>query len=51
MALIIGLMYNADAQSKIAHIDTQAFIEAMPSYQDATKQIKQIEQTYQAEID
>jgi outer membrane protein len=51
MALMLGFMSNSYAQSKIAHIDTQAFIESMPSYQDAMKQIKQVEQTYQAEID
>ena len=51
LALLIGFMNTAHAQSKIAHIDTQAFIESMPSYQDAVSQIKKIEQTYQAEID
>jgi len=51
LALILGFMVNSQAQSKIAHIDTQAFIEAMPDYQDAMSQIKQVEQTYQAEID
>ncbi len=51
LAIAIGFMTSMDAQSKIAHIDTQAFIEAMPAYQDAMKQLKQIEQTYQAEID
>ena len=51
LALSFGLMINGFAQSKIAHIDTQAFIESMPAYQDAMKQIKQVEQTYQAEID
>jgi outer membrane protein len=52
MALMVGFMSNTTyAQSKIAHIDTQAFIESMPTYQDAMKQIQQVEQTYQAEID
>lgn len=51
IALAFGLATNVSAQSKIAHIDTQAFIEAMPEYQDAMTQIKQVEQTYQAEID
>lgn len=51
LALVFGLMNNGYSQSKVAHIDTQAFIESMPSYQDAMKQIKQVEQTYQAEID
>lgn len=51
LAFCFGLMINGFAQSKIAHIDTQAFIESMPSYQEAMKQIKQVEQTYQAEID
>lgn len=51
LAFSFGLMINGFAQSKIAHIDTQAFIESMPAYQDAMKQIKQVEQTYQAEID
>ena len=51
LAIAFGLMANVNAQSKVAHIDTQAFIEAMPAYQDAMNQIKQVEQTYQAEID
>lgn len=51
LALTLGFMNNGLAQSKIAHIDTQAFIESMPAYQDAMQQIKQVEQTYQAEID
>ncbi|RRO21531.1 OmpH family outer membrane protein [Flavobacteriaceae bacterium 14752] len=51
LALVLGLVSNVNAQSKVAHIDTQAFIEAMPAYKDAMKQIKQVEQTYQAEID
>jgi outer membrane protein len=51
LAFSFGLMINGFAQSKIAHIDTQAFIESMPAYQDAMQQIKQVEQTYQAEID
>jgi outer membrane protein len=51
LALFFGLMINSFAQSKIAHIDTQAFIESMPSYQDAMNQIKNVEETYQAEID
>jgi len=50
LALVFGTM-SIQAQSKIAHIDTQAFIESMPSYQDAMKQLQQVEQTYQAEID
>lgn len=50
LALVFGSM-STQAQSKIAHIDTQAFIESMPSYQEAMKQLKQVEQTYQAEID
>lgn len=50
LALVFGAM-STQAQSKIAHIDTQAFIESMPSYQDAMKQLQQVEQTYQAEID
>lgn len=51
IALVFGITSNVSAQSKIAHIDTQAFIESMPTYQEAMKQIKQVEQTYQAEID
>ena len=50
LALICSVM-SVQAQSKIAHIDTQAFIESMPTYQDAMKQLQQVEQTYQAEID
>jgi outer membrane protein len=51
LAFSFGLLTNVNAQSKIAHINTQEFIESMPAYQDAMKQIKQVEQTYQAEID
>lgn len=51
IALVFGITSNVSAQSKIAHIDTQAFIESMPTYQEAMKQIKQVEQTYEAEID
>jgi outer membrane protein len=50
IALICGTM-TLNAQSKIAHIDTQAFIESMPSYQDAMKQLQQVEDTYRAEIE
>ena len=45
------LWVTLNAQSKVAHIDTQAFIQSMPSYQDAMQQMKQIEQTYSAEIE
>ncbi len=50
IAFICGTV-SVNAQSKIAHIDTQTFIEAMPSYQEAIKQLKQVEDTYRAEID
>ena len=48
---VVLFMGNIQAQSKVAHIDTQAFIQSMPSYQDAMQQMKQIEQTYSAEIE
>lgn len=48
---LVFFMSNAQAQSKVAHIDTQTFIESMPAYQDAMQQMKQIEQTYSAEIE
>ncbi|MGX1023302.1 OmpH family outer membrane protein [Flavobacterium sp. CS20] len=51
LAIVLGLVGNVNAQSKIAHINTQDFIESMPAYQDAMKQIKQVEETYSAEID
>ncbi|WP_299110612.1 OmpH family outer membrane protein [uncultured Winogradskyella sp.] len=49
-ALFIGATSFMAAQSKIAHIDTQKLIEAMPEYKKADDEIAKLGQTYQATI-
>ncbi|MBV7269440.1 OmpH family outer membrane protein [Winogradskyella luteola] len=49
-ALFIGATSFTAAQSKIAHIDTQKLIEAMPEYKKADGEIAKLGQTYQATI-
>ncbi len=49
-ALFIGATSFIAAQSKIAHIDTQKLIEAMPEYKKADDEIAKLGQTYQATI-
>ena len=49
-ALFIGATTYMSAQSKIAHIDTQKLIEAMPDYIKAKAEIDKLKATYQAEL-
>jgi len=49
MLLIGGLSFSA-AQSKVAHINTQELIEAMPEMQSAEAEIQKLGKTYEAEI-
>ncbi len=49
-ALFIGATTYMSAQSKIAHIDTQKLIEAMPDYIKAKGEIDKLKATYQAEL-
>jgi outer membrane protein len=46
----LGAASFANAQDKIAHINTQELISAMPKMITAQKQLEQIQKTYQAEM-
>ena len=41
---------QAQETAKVAHIDTQQLVEAMPSMADAQNQLKKLQETYDAEI-
>ncbi|NNM22916.1 MAG: OmpH family outer membrane protein [Flavobacteriaceae bacterium] len=47
--LFIGAT-SLNAQSKVAHIDTQALVEAMPEMKAAQSQLEKLQKTYDAEI-
>ncbi len=49
IALIFGLS-SMSAQSKIAHINTQELIEAMPAMQSAKAELEKLAKTYETEI-
>jgi outer membrane protein len=49
-ALYIGTIGFAGAQSKIAHIDTQKLIQAMPEMTAAKTQLETLSKTYQTEL-
>ncbi|OAB81720.1 OmpH family outer membrane protein [Cochleicola gelatinilyticus] len=48
--LFIGATSFMNAQSKVAHIDTQALVEAMPEMKSAQGQLDKVKKTYDAEI-
>ena len=48
--LFIGATSFVNAQSKIAHIDTQALAEAMPEMKAAQSQLENLQRTYDTEI-
>lgn len=49
--LFMGLSGTMQAQSKVAHINTQALIEAMPETKAAKSELEQLAKTYQSEIE
>ncbi len=49
-ALCIGTVSFTNAQSKIAHINTQELITAMPEMKEAQKQLETLSKTYQKDI-
>lgn len=49
-ALCIGTISFTQAQSKVAHINTQELITAMPEYKAAQSQLETLTKSYQAEI-
>ncbi|MBT8257991.1 MAG: OmpH family outer membrane protein [Bacteroidia bacterium] len=48
-ALIFGMSFMS-AQSKVAHINTQELVEAMPSMQSAKAELEKLAKTYETEI-
>ncbi|MBC2846279.1 OmpH family outer membrane protein [Winogradskyella flava] len=48
-ALFIGATSFTNAQSKIAHINTQELVQAMPEYKAAQAEIEKLGKTYQAD--
>lgn len=49
IVLFIGAT-NMSAQTKIAHINTQELVEAMPEMKEAAKELEKISKTYETEI-
>lgn len=49
-ALCIGMVSFVGAQSKIAHINTQELIKAMPEMKEAQTQLETLSKTYQTEL-
>lgn len=49
-ALFIGATSFTAAQSKIAHIDTQELVRAMPEYKAAQAEIEKLGKTYEAQM-
>ena len=49
-ALLVGTVSFTNAQSKVAHINTQELVASMPEMKDAQSQMDQLGKTYEAEI-
>lgn len=50
LMLFVGATSAINAQSKIAHIDAQELIEAMPEYKAAQNSLEKIQRSYETEI-
>ncbi|MCT4628829.1 OmpH family outer membrane protein [Winogradskyella sp.] len=50
LALFVGASTFVTAQSKIAHINKQELIKAMPAYKTAQTEIEQLGKTYEAQF-
>jgi outer membrane protein len=53
IALVVsfGLMATSYAQSKVAHINSQEFVQNLPTYKSVMTELDQREKTYRTEID
>ena len=49
-ALCIGTISFTQAQSKVAHINSQSLVEAMPSYKTAMAELDKLQKSYDADI-
>jgi len=50
IALIVGMSSAMQAQSKVAHINSQSLVEAMPTYKSAMSELEKLQKSYDAEI-
>jgi outer membrane protein len=50
LMLLVGATSFVNAQSKVAHIDTQALLMAMPEMKSAQSQLEKLQKTYDTEI-
>ncbi len=50
IVLFIGASTQVNAQSKIAHIDTQELVASMPEMKSAETELEKIEKTYDTEL-
>ncbi|RFN59630.1 OmpH family outer membrane protein [Marixanthomonas ophiurae] len=50
LAIFVGATSFVNAQTKVAHIDTQALVEAMPEMKAAQSELDKIQKTYDTEI-
>lgn len=50
IALIVGMTSAVQGQSKIAHINTQELVDAMPEYKAAQNEVQKLEASYGAEV-
>ncbi len=47
----VAFSSTVNAQNKIAHINSQEFIESMPAYKSAMKELQQIDKSYRKDVD
>lgn len=50
IALIVGMTSAVSAQGQVAHINSQALVEAMPSYKTAMAELEKLQKSYDADI-
>lgn len=50
IVLFVGATSFVNAQSKVAHIDTQSLMESMPEMKAAQNQLEKLQKTYDTEI-
>jgi outer membrane protein len=48
--LIIAFSFTAQAQSKVAHINTQELVESMPDMKSAKSELEKLAKTYETDI-
>lgn len=49
-AIILACSFSAQAQSKVAHINTQELVESMPEMKSAKSELEKLAKTYETDI-